>query len=346
MPASDPFISQTPYTVYSGIAAEDLMAGSQTLAIICPELLPGSAYGTVAAGVTTGTIKLQDRDGNAISQTINTANHIVATWEGDTNKPEPPFIRKGEPVDVLKRANQDKFTWRENGRGRSYRTTETHRTEVAATNPNNPGQVKDDTNTYSTYVDSVNQVIGFKSSKANGEACGMSAHFDLKKGTWYVTDDAKEPGNRVFMDTGSVSGTPVFQVNLETGLALKLEGDHAFLKIPKSFQIDCGERFIINSPLMVFNLNKTGYFFINAASVAINTASDFVVSAGTVIGLNALSTKISGVLVAGGARIANAIKGAFGSTYSPSTISNPTKDSAVASTNSADTSTSGTPYQA
>jgi hypothetical protein len=338
-------ISKTPYTVYEGTAAEDIEENSVVLKVICPELSPHSPYGSVGAGITQGSVTLSDRDGNKISTPLTAANHVVATWEGASNQKYPPLIRKGEPVEVFKLADQNKFQWRTTGRGRGFRTTDRMYFDIAATDPSKPGVDKDDTNTYSLYMDSQNKKLGGKTSKANGEVAAFSFEFDLAAGTFHITDDSEEPGNRIFLDVGAKTGKPVFQVNLSTGLAMKFEKDDAYFKIPKKLIIDVGDRFILNSPLTIFNLSKKGAVIINASSVAINTARDFIVSASNAIGLSAAATKVGGILVAAGLRTPNAVKGAAGSDYKPVSVNRPEESPVSEANNQADTNMVGLPYR-
>lgn len=331
----------TPYTVHGGVAAEDIAPDSTVLQIICPELLPHTAFGTVAAGIATGNVTLKNRDGGAISSPVNTANHIVATWEGATNTRYPPMIRKGEPVEVYKVGDQDKFYWKSTGRGRSFRTTDRAVMEVGATDPTKPGVDKDDTNTYSGYLDSHNKKVGFKTSTVNGEACAFTMEADLAAGTFYISDNGSDPGNRIFLDTGSKSGVPVFQVNLASGAALKFEGDNGFIKIPKKFEISAGERIVMNSPIIAFNLTTVGTFIINAANIAINASKDIMMSASNTVGISAVSTKIAGVLIAATVRAVTVVKGAFGTPYAPVSVARPEETDPVIPINTADTDVSG-----
>jgi hypothetical protein len=338
-------IRTSPYTVYSGIAAEDIAKDAIELQVICPELTPHAPFGTVGAGITQTPISLTTRDGNAIAASVTTANHLVCTWEGSSNTRVPPMIRKGEPVEVYKNTTQDKFYWKATGRGRDFRTTDRVHMEVAATDPTKPGVTKDDTNTYSGWMDSDAQTMGLKNSKANGEAVAFSCQFDLKKGIFHLSDDSADPANRIYLDTGTVSGTPAFQVNLSSGATFKFEGDNAFIKVPGKFEIDAGDRIIFNAPLTVFNLTKAGTFIVNASSLAFNAAKDLVITAGNVVGINAASTKVSGFLGTAMLRATNAVKGAFGSGYESSNVSSPEDGSVTAVSNNADTDMTGFPYQ-
>lgn len=330
---------------YNGYAAEDIEPNSVVLKVTCPELLPGSGYGTVAAGITEGVSKLTDRDGNPLSTTFISANHIVATWEGASNSRYPPRIKKGEPVKLFRQADQDKFEWSAKGKGRDYRTTDRVVMEVSAVRQEDINKPRDDTNTYSVTLDSDAQKVSMRTSKANGEAAAFSMEADLKLGTFVITDDSEEPSNRIFLDTGAMSGKPVIHFNLNTGTTIKLEDDDIFVKLAGKFVVDAQDRIIFNSPLTIFNLNQKGHMFINVLSLKINSARDIVLSAASVIGLNAVGVKVTGILKTATAVIGNAIKGAVSDSYKGSSIKRPEDSPVTDGNDSPDTNTVGTPYR-
>ena len=321
-------------TTYSGFAAEALAEGSTTLAVICPDLMPGAVTGGLTAGVTTSSLTVKNRDGVAIGGSVKSSNHIIATWEGDPNKRRPGMVAKGEPVKLIKRANQDKYTWAETGLGRSMRTHDVLHMEIGASDPSKPGGTKDDTNTYSCVMDSVNKIATFKTSKANGEAVAWNATFDMAKGVFYISDDTKSPGNRIYLDTQ----TPMFQVNLHDGTTLQLNNGNGFIKIPKGFQIDAGERIVFNAPLVVLNVAQVGSVIINCAYFAVNSAKDIILNAANVFGVKAVASKImGGVLVAAGIRVSTFAKGSVGAAYTASEVADPTVGEASTPSNNPDT---------
>jgi len=332
-----------PKMSYEGQAAEDIEPNSVVLKIICPELTPNVTQGSLGAGISNSTATLKNRDGGTINVPVVNTNHVVATWDGSSNMRYPPMVRKGEPVKVYKYANQDKYFWSTTGKGRDFRTTDRVVFEVAAIDPEKPRSEKDDTNTYSAYLDSHDQKVGFKTSQANGEVTALSMMGDLKEGTFHLSDNTPGVANRIFLDSGAKSGVPVIQLNLSSGAVIKMEGDNIYIKVPKKLFIDVGERFIINSPLTIFNISKVGTVIINASSVAVNAVKSFVVSAAT-IGLNG-ATKVGGVFVAASARIANAVKGSAGSEYTPASVSRPIESPVTEGSNSPDTSMSGIDYK-
>jgi hypothetical protein len=338
-------INTNPYGVYRGIAAEDKEENSTILLVIVPELMPNATSGVIGAGITDESIKLQTRDGKAISSSVTSANHIVATWDGISNSRVPPSVRKGEPVEVWRTEGQDKYRWRATGSARDFRSTDRVQIEVGAIDPKKQGVEKSDDNTYSAYLDSVNKKVGMRTSKANGEAAAFTLEADLAAGTFYISDDSEGVGNRIFLDTGTVSGKPAFQVNLTTGTTLKFDDKDVFLKVPGGFFVDIGERAVINSPLTVINTAKKGTIIVNAMSIVLNSGKDIILTAGGVIGLNSVATKIGGVLVAAAARIANAVKGPAGADYKAASISDPLKSQVKDASNTADTTMSFPPYR-
>jgi hypothetical protein len=252
------------------------------------------------------------------------------------------MVRKGEPVELYKSGDQDKFYWRATGRGRDFRTTDRVHLEVGATDPTKPGVTKDDTNTYSMYMDSHNQKIGLKTSKVNGEKMAVAMDIDLKNGLIRLSDDSTEPGNRLLFD---MTSNPIFHLNLSTGATFRMDGKDLLIKMPGKILLSGQDRIVLDSPLTVLNRSQAGVVIINAASVALNAAKDAVVTAGNVIGLNSASTKVSGFLIAATVRTTNAIKGALGSVYKAASVSQAADGSVSQANNSADTSTAGSPYK-
>lgn len=333
----------TPRLEYEGYAAEDIEVDSTVLKVICPELTPHATKGNIGAGITTGTISLENRDGVPINVNVTSSNHLVATWEGSSNQRLPPMIRKGEPVKLYKLANQDKFYWKATGKGRDFRKTDRVQFEVSALSPDGKSSDKNDSNSYTGFIDSERKVFGLKTSMANGEVCSWALGGDTANGTFHISD-AHPSGvsNRIFLDTGAVSGVPVIQLNLSSGTTIKMEGDDVYIKVPKRLFIDAGDRIVINSPLTIFNVSQIGSILVNAANITITASKSFVSSAAT-IGLNG-ATKIGGVLVAASARIATLVKGSAGSSYTGSSIRRPEDTPVVDPSNNPDTSISGPPY--
>lgn len=332
-------IGAAPYTMYNGVAAKDIEPDSTTLLVICPELMPETAYGTLDAGITTSQHKLKTRDGKPINAQTVTSNHLVATWEGKSNQRYPPLIKKGEPVEIYKAGNQDKFLWRATGRGRDFRSLDRLVTEVSASDPSKPPREKDDTNTYTSYMDPVNKKVGFKTSKDNGEVSAIAFDADLAKGTATLSDD---DGNFIMLDTGKVSGAPFLHMALNTGITIKLQDKDLLIKVPGKMLVSSGDRMIFDSPITIFNLEKKGSFIVNAASVAFNAAGDIIHAAGGVLGLNGAAAKVKGMLVAATMRVGDISRGPLGPEYTGPTISQPLESPVRDGNNTPDTAMSPT----
>lgn len=350
---------QTPYTVYPATAAADIEEDSQVLMVICPDLLPHSTAGDVVGGSVTSSINIATPSGTKSQADATFVNYLTATWEGISGHRYPPMVRRGEPIEVYKLANQDKLYWRASGRGRNYRTTDRMYVEISATATNSPnpntntsstpdGEKNDDT-TYSFYMDSIAKKIGFKTSMVNGETNQFSGEFDLAAGTWSITDnssvtkadDGSSVGNRIYMDTGSVSGIPVFQVNIASGATLKFQKDDCYIKIPKKCFVDIGERLVYNSPLTYINNTAAGYIFVNAKNVVVSVAKDITATIGGVLGISAPNTKLSGNFIAANIRAVSFITGVVGAIYKSSICSNPSFDNVTEASNVADTNFTG-----
>ena len=335
---TSPHASRTsPYTVYAGVAADDLSSDNQELRVNSPDLTPDVIGGGIGAGITKSITTLKDRDGNTISAQTNTANHVVATWEGSSNSTVPPMVRRGEPVEVFRRSNQDKWYWRATGRGSAFRTTDRIYMHVAATDPTKPGEERTDDNSYHLYADSDKGLIGFKSSAVNGEACRFTGEVNTKSGTFVISDDSTSPGNRIVLKSGVGGDAPFCQINLSSGITLKLEGDNFYLDVPGSININAKNRILFNSPIIAIGITAATDIIINGASVAINSAKDVVLNATRAIGINAVATKVGGAFVMGQARVAALFKGSAGSDYTPATLSDPISGSVSEPSNSPDT---------
>lgn len=332
------------YTVYPAIVARDIERDSPLVYFICPELMPHSLTGDLAPGKQAATVSTLGRNGQTINTQITSANYLEATWEGQDFVRYPPMVRKGEQIEVYRRANQDKWTWRSTAFGRMTRTTDRLCFEVSASGTNTEAS-KTDNATYSVEFNSIDQTIDIRTSNANGEATPFRFGADLKKGIWFATDNQDinedETSNRVFMDTGVVSGNPTYQINLNTGIMLRFLKKDMELKIPGKALINISDRCIVGSPLFIVNPDTAGAVIGNFTSIGLKIATDFVADIGNVFGINAKSAKFAGPVIASGFRGAQFMYGLVNATYKAMTVSNANVGSPISPSNSADTDTSG-----
>ena len=333
-----------PYTVYRGIAAQDLVRDSKLLYVICPELLPHSVYGDLAPGKEKATLSTKGRDGTQINTNITSANHLEATWAGESFLRYPPMIKKNEPVEIFHNMDDEKLYWRTSPFGQSSRTTDRLCFTVSAS-PTNTDPSKTDAQSYSAEINTIDQTIEFRTSQANGEAAKFRFKADMKKGLWYSTDGASEEdvdtANRVFMDTGATSGHPCYQFNLKTGVCLQMLDKDLHIKVPGKFFIDVTDRTIFNTPLFLFNPTGGGNIIANMENITVNVAKDVIAAIGGVFGVTASSTKFSGVVIAAAFRGLDFIYGAVGGLYAGMTINNETVGDPKIPDNDSDTDISG-----
>mgnify|MGYP001390395366 CR=1 FL=1 len=334
-----------PYTVYQGTAAADLIRDSKLLYVICPELMPHSTQGDLAPGKETATLTTKNRSGTAVHTNITTANHLEATWAGESFLRYPPMIKEGEPVDVWLNMDDEKVYWRTSPFGQSSRTTDRLCFAVSAS-PTNTDPSKTDEQTYSAEINTIDQTIEIRTSQANGEASAFRFKADLKNGQWSSTDDVSDSNtgtaNRVFMDTGATSGHPCYQVNLKTGVCLQMLDKDLHVTVPGKFFINVEDRTIFNTPFFLFNPDGGGTVIANVASLTVNVAKDAIASIGGVFGVSASSSKFSGVVIASAFRGLDFLYGAVGKIYTGATIGNPTLGDPQIPNNDSDTDISGT----
>lgn len=332
------------YTVYDAVAAKDIVRDSMVLYVICPELMPHATLGDLAPGKQDTTVTVTGRAGTPVNTKVTTANYLEATWDGADFTRYPPMIRAGEPVEVFYRKDQDKLSWRSTPHGRMNRTTDRLCLEISAS-PDNKGASKTDNATYSLEMNSIDQTFNFRSSVANGEACGFRVGMDMKKGTWFSTDNQdeneNENSNRVFMDTGAKSGTPVYQVNLKSGISARMVGKDFYLKVPGKAFVDIADRLVVNTPLFVFNPTVAGNVIANVANIGLTAAKDVVFNIGGVFGVNTTSAKFSGMVVTQTIRSTMFLYGAVSTLFKPMSIKNVNLGDPQPGGNSADTDASG-----
>jgi len=267
---------QTKYTVYLGRAAADLDPSGTSLAVIVPELVPAALSGTFAPGTTKAQVSLNTLAGGTISATPTTANHIVAIWEGTSNHAYPPYIKKGEQVEVVRYGDSDRYYWRERGRDRELRQLDRLRLEVSATPAKNTK--KDDTNTYFIEMDAVMGRIQIRTAKANQEPYAYAVTIDTKNGTVVISDDIKPTPNRIYMESGKGGATPKVMLNNAKNAAIELVGEDIIISAPRDIMVRAGRQIIETAPVATLNWNIGK---ISGTTLGVNSSESMVVTAPT-----------------------------------------------------------------
>lgn len=315
-----------------------LPKNTTALQIFCPELTPGLTQGVFKPGRKDSTITHTNIAGVAETATVSTTNHIVAEWRTLSNFDYPPDVGLGEQVILYQQANSDKFYWDAVGRDNMKRTTELRRSSISATP--NPNEEKTDNNTYSEEWNSKEGYVDLlRTSKVNGEACGLFFGFNTKEGRMMISDDtgnekAGTPANFLVIDFAN----QVLQFTNNSKSVFRIDKKSCYVTVEEDFIVSAKRKVVMDTPLFILNKAKAGAVIINAASVAVNASSDVVMTAARV-GINA-ATKIAGVLVAGATRLLSYTTGAVGAAYSPVTADY-TDTAPSYADNASDTDTAG-----
>lgn len=204
----------TSYEEWRGTAAQDLPKNSVVLEIQIQDMIP-AAIGSLGTKTDQYTTETRNADGVVSYSKVTTAKTIKATYEGRPNVKYPPQISKGTQVKVYSYGN-GMYYWNVIGRDSSIQKPEIYRMEVSNV-PSGEG-VKDDTNTYSCTLDTVNGMVQIRTSKSNGEVAAYQFTIDAKAGTVSLSDDKK---NGIIMD----SNNNTIGLFNNTGASLVLDGN-------------------------------------------------------------------------------------------------------------------------
>lgn len=331
---------------YDGHAMRALDDNSITLDIFCSELFPGGTAGAFSPQTTTSPITTTNDAGIANARTVTTSNHITAEWRSLGTHLYPPKVVKGEQVTLYQVGDTDKWYWDTKGRDSELRTTDRQRAYVSATP--NANELKTDENTYFSEMDSVNKrVTLIKTSKVNGEVVKIFAGADTAAGVFVITDDKGVTSETDLASLQNANPSNSFVLDFANNVFQLTTNDKSFIQMNKKDIIISAERdlflrakrqIVADSPIITINKTATGTLVVNATDVTMNVTASFVVNA-AVAGINAV-TKITGALTAAAIRAVTFVTGAVGDSYTGATT-NIKAGSATASSNTADTNTTG-----
>lgn len=169
-----------------GVAAVDKELDSRFLKVRIPETQPMNR--NAQATSQSIDVKSGSTDGTQTG-TLTAVNFIEAEYIGETNKPFPPDVRKGEQILLYMYGDTNKYYWRAMGTDDGLRRTERVRLQANATLANNAEL--DDTNTYGFEIDTrTAKFLRLWTSKANGEKYAYTLRFDGEEGNLIIGDDA------------------------------------------------------------------------------------------------------------------------------------------------------------
>lgn len=328
---------ESRWIYYEGISLTDLEADEKpVIDVLIPSLSPGALDGALDSGKITRVTSFFDHNGSPQQSETTTANHVKATWYGESNNPYPPLVKKNEQVKVRQYGNSDQYYWESYGRDSRLRTLDRKRIEISATP--HTGQRNTDNNTYFVEMDSVTGHIRIRTNKENGEPFAYIINIDTKKGQMTLSDD-KEGGsgfNKIFID----SNHNIVHMSNNDGVTYHAEGKNLDIEAPDSARIKAGKQIYFESPMYTFNRNSSNssVMVYNIRNITYNGTSS--VSNFDTVGYNASGVKINSPLVAGGIRSPSYANGPVGESYNGSTTDVKSVSSNIIS-NSPDTDVSG-----
>lgn len=180
-----------------GIAADNLVSGSDILEVYPEELLP-----TFGGEVTPDTILVEtkgvDQEGNVYQTSMKAGLTFECKWLKGGRSILPDNVRRGERIVIYRQGDSDKYYWRSAGMDQNLRRLETIILCVSA-NPDNDDQDEPSPdNSYFLEISTHSKVITLSTSMMNGEQAAFYLQIDTGEGTIRFTD---EKGNKTFFDS-------------------------------------------------------------------------------------------------------------------------------------------------
>ena len=227
--------------------------GSKEIEVVPTEWIP-MRDGELTSNATVNQFTSTNVDGNVTKGAVVGANTIKATWmPNGTNRLSAPDVRRGERVELLQVADEDKYYWRTLGLDDHLRKLETIIFGISASKVEQKAGSKtvlSPDNMYWFEFSSHSKKLAFSSCKADGEPYLYEAFFDFLEGEFMVKDDV---GN--------------FQNMRSADKLIHLQnGDGSFIKVDrKDVKITVPQDVIVTA----------------ARDVTINAGRNFIVKAGT-----------------------------------------------------------------
>jgi hypothetical protein len=184
-------------TVGIGRVDSNKAIGSKTIDLVPIEWLT-MRDGELTGNETTATYKTTDVNGNAVTGGVITSNTIAATWiPSGTNRLTAPDVRRGERVEILQTADEDKYYWKSMGMDDNLRKLETVTIGISATSDESATTL-DPANMYWMELSSHTKMFSFSSANAQGEPFVYELFFDFGAGQFTLKDDV---GNYIHLDS-------------------------------------------------------------------------------------------------------------------------------------------------
>lgn len=179
-------------SVAIGRVDTNLELGSKVIEVVPIEWIP-MRDGELTSNATTTTFETTDIGGNVVKGSTVSSNTIKATWmPSGSNRLTAPNVRRGERVEILQAADDDKYYWRTMGLDDHLRKLETIIFGISADpKEQGPGEttVLSPENMYWFEFSSHSKMLAFRSCQANGEPFLYEMYFDFGVGEFMVKDD-------------------------------------------------------------------------------------------------------------------------------------------------------------
>lgn len=299
---------EVQYRQMQGIAAEDLKRGEVELQVIVSSITP-NASGKLEAVSEKATVEFTNVNGKTSYANVVTSNTITARYQGLSNFPYPPMVRKGEQLLITQIGDSDVYYWQSEGRDREIRTTDVLRMEVGAA----PSfSEKTDKNTYFLELNSIDQTFTIKTSKDNGERFIYEIKIDSKSNRVTICDDV---GNVIMLDSLNTV------ISLVNGLSstVVLDKENVVLGAPQDLVIKAGRQVVLDTPLLTTsNVSGSGIFKMSANSIALDAANGVQITSNT-FGVEG-NSKFNGPVITGPMQSEGYCTNSVGSAYAASDI--------------------------
>lgn len=290
-----------------GIVAVDKPEGSRDIEVVLPEITP-SMKGPLGSRQIREEVTSVDHNGKESSSVVHSSNTVRATWYGETNRPYPPDVVKGETVIVIQYGDADQYYWRSSGRSDDLRKTEIVR--LAAANSQSTTKTLTDENTYGITMNTKDQSVSIHTSKGTGEQFSYIIKIDAAGSKISVQDDV---GNGWMLDS---ENTKIMMVN-KLGTSFICDKEDAFIVAPRDLVLKAGRQVVFDTPVNTWsNTSGAGVSEFQSNGMTFNT-KNFTVNSET-IGLNG-PTKVNAPLVSGPMRAEGYSTGSRGSGYEGAT---------------------------
>lgn len=172
-----------------GYSMSNREVDSKFIEIFHPSL-SSSISGEIEPAYDELTFDLKDDQGNSHSGKVNASNTISAQWLPTSAwVVEPPFIRRGERVEVFTIGDTGVYYWRELGLDRDLRRLDGIIIAIGATKDEETEFI-DFTNSYIIEFSSVSKQFSLTTSKADGEPFAYQLTIDTLEGKAYLADDS------------------------------------------------------------------------------------------------------------------------------------------------------------